>query len=55
MKSSNSYKTAPNLLKVEKTQSNTAKKSPHPLLKPFIAFWRFSRYYAQYKARIRGY
>ena len=55
MKSSTSYKTEPNLLKDEKTQSKTAKKSPHPLLKPFIAFWRFSRYYAQYKARIRGY
>ena len=53
--SSTSYKTDPKLLKDEKIQSNTAKKSPHFLLRPLIAFWRFSWYYAQYKARIRGY
>lgn len=44
----------PSSLKVEKTQSNTAGKSPHPLLRPLIAFWRFSCYYAQFKARSRG-
>lgn len=41
-------------LKVEKNQSNTPTKSHHPLLRPFITFWRFSCYYAEYKARTRG-
>lgn len=38
-----------------KENKNNKRKAPHPLLRPFIEFWRFSRYYAEYKARIRGY
>ncbi|PPS43370.1 hypothetical protein B1A85_11790 [Chroococcidiopsis sp. TS-821] len=34
-------------LKVEKQQ-----KMHHPLLRPLINFWKFSCYYADYKARI---
>ena len=41
-------------LKVEKTKSNKTVKFFHPLLRPFISFWRFSCYYAEYKARSRG-
>ncbi|WP_178378131.1 hypothetical protein [Chroogloeocystis siderophila] len=35
-------------LKVEQKQQ----KSHHPLLRPLINFWKFSCYYADYKARI---
>lgn len=40
--------------KVEKTKSNKNLKFFHPLLHPFITFWRFSCYYAEYQARSRG-
>lgn len=35
-------------------QSNRVEQSRHPLLRLLTNFWRFSLYYAEFKARSRG-
>jgi hypothetical protein len=33
-------------------QTSNKQKQSHPLLRPLISFWKFSCYYADYKARV---
>ncbi|MBE9192024.1 hypothetical protein IQ230_17030 [Gloeocapsopsis crepidinum LEGE 06123] len=33
-------------------QASNKQKSFHPLLRPLVNFWKFSCYYADYKARV---
>lgn len=40
-------------LKPEKHESNKIDNFYHALVHTWLNFWRFSRYYAEYKARIR--
>lgn len=42
-------------LNFTKTEKDKLGKFRHPLLRPFITFWRFSCYYVELKARSRGY
>lgn len=42
-----------NYLKPEKHESNKIVNFYHASVRAWLNFWRFSRYYAEYKARIR--
>lgn len=39
-------------IQVNQTNSKKSQKLSHPVLRPLVSFWRFSCYYADYKARI---